>query len=226
MNRINRRGAMLAKALAAGVLMASAGMAMALPFSAFEGRNADGSVNTTCTASGSDKCIMIYDSNLNITFLNNWNIGAGTWDGSVTPAVGSAQALAEDAGFAATGLTGWRLPTGDDFNFADKVLNELRALWTDVNGTFAGLESEFDGVHRGNYWTGSAGIEAAINKAWVFDAGSGGNGGFGLVAKSTRFSVVAVRSGDVVAAVPEPESLALVLIGLVAAGVTRRRRPF
>jgi hypothetical protein len=163
---------------------------------------------------------MIYDSTLNITFLNNWNIGTGTWDGSATPAAGSVQALAEAAGFAATGLTGWRLPTGDDFHPTDTALNELRSLWTDVNGTFAGLQSEFDGVQPAVYWTGS---EFDALNAWVFDAVGGGNGGFGIVRTNTRFSVVAVRSGDVVAAVPEPESLALVLIGLMAAGVSRRR---
>jgi hypothetical protein len=82
------------------------------------------------------------------------------------------------------------------------------------------LQSEFDGVQPAVYWTGS---EFDALNAWVFDAVGGGNGGFGIVRTNTRFSVVAVRSGDVVAAVPEPESLALVLIGLMAAGVSRRR---
>jgi hypothetical protein len=36
---------------------------------------------------------------------------------------------------------------------------------------------------------------------------------------------VAVRSGDVTAAVPEPQSLAMLLLGLGVVAVARRRRP-
>ena len=216
MNRIKRGGVMLAKAVAAGVLLASAGLAQALPFSAFEGRNADGSVNNTCAATGGTNCVMIYDKTLNITILNNWNIGRGFW--SATAASGSAQALAETAGFNATGLTGWRLPTGARFQPAGP-LDEFESIWADVGGTLTGLQSEFDGVQSALYWSGSDGD---ANVASGFDATNGNQGGVG---KNDPLFAVAVRSGDVVAAVPEPESLALVLVGLVAAGVARRRRP-
>ena len=215
-NRSKRVGALLAKVAAAGVLLVSAGLAQALPFSAFEGRNADGSVNNTCTATGSTKCVMIYDSTLNITILNDWNIGAGFW--SATAAAGSAQALAGTAGFAATGLTGWMLPTGDGFQAAG-ALNQFLSIWNDVGGTPAGLQSEFDGLQTGNYWSGS---EPYAFNAWYFGAF---NGSQGFALRTNQLFAVAVRSGDVVAAVPEPESLALVLVGLVAAGVARRRRP-
>ena len=218
MNRIKLAGVMLAKAVAVGVLLASAGLAQALPlpFSAFEGRNADGSVNTTCMASGATKCVMIYDSTLDITILNNWNIGSGIW--SATAAAGSAQALAETAGFNATGLTGWRLPSGDRPQPAGP-LDEFESIWADVGGTLPGLQSEFDGVQTFFYWSGS---ESVASLAWFF----GTDFGFQYPAgKNDQLFAVAVRSGDVVAAVPEPESLALVLVGLVAAGVARRRRP-
>ncbi len=212
MQRIKRFGALFAKAVAAGVLMASAGLAQALPFSAFEGRNADGTVNNTCTATGGTKCVMIYDSTLDITILNNWNIGRGFW--SATAAPGSAQALAETAGFNATGLTGWRLPTGNGFQSAG-ALNEFQSIWNDVGGTLAGLQSEFDGVQTFIYWSGS---EFDALRAWFFlEIGSQF-----FDVKGNPFIAVAVRSGDV-AAVPEPESLVLVLVGLVAAGVARRR---
>ena len=217
-NRSKRVGALFAKALAAGVLLVSAGLAQALPFSAFEGRNADGSVNNTCTASGATKCVMIYDSTLNITILNNWNIGAGVW--SATAAAGSAQALAETAGFNATGLTGWRLPSGDRPQPAGP-LDEFESIWADVGGTLPGLQSEFDGVQTVVYWSGSE-YAPDPREAWRFYAFNGNQ----LNAnKFNQLFAVAVRSGDVVAAVPEPESLALVLVGLVAAGVARRRRP-
>ena len=217
MNRSKRVGALFAKAVAAGVLVATAGLAQALPFSAFEGRNADGSVNNTCTATGASKCALIYDSTLDITILNNWNIGRGFW--SATAAPGSAQALAETAGFLATGLTGWRLPTGDG-NQPAGPLNEYWSILNDVFGPL-GLPFEFDGVQADRYWSGSENAPFPI-LAWIFDADFGVPGLFHV---TDQLFAVAVRPGDVVAAVPEPESLALVLVGLVAAGVARRRRP-
>ena len=216
MNLSKRVGALIAKAVAAAVLVATAGLAQALPFSAFQGRNADGSVNNTCAATGVTKCALIYDSTLNITILNNWNIGLGFW--SATAAAGSAQQLAETAGFAVTGLTGWRLPTGDRFQSAG-AQNEYLSIRNDVGSTFTNLDSEFDGVQAIVYWSGS---EIVAGRAWFFSAGGGGQDFFG---EGFPLFAVAVRSGDVVAAVPEPESLALVLVGLVAAGVARRRRP-
>ena len=220
MNRSERVGAVFAKALAAGVLMASAGLAQALPFPAFEGRDANGTVNNSCTVTGATKCVMIYDKTLNITILNNWAIGTGFW--SATAAADSAQALAETAGIAETGLTGWRLPTGDGTGGYQTAgaLNEYLSIWTDVGSNFDNLASEFDRVFNGGYWSES---EPFLNSgAWFFDTGSGDQLTAG---KNFQLFAVAVRSGGVVAAVPEPESLALVLVGLVAAGVARRRRP-
>ena len=86
-----------AKVVATVVLVASAGIAQALPFTVFHGRNADGTINDTCTSTGATKCALIYDSNLNITILNNWNIGAATWGPGIVGA-GTAQGLAEQIG--------------------------------------------------------------------------------------------------------------------------------
>jgi hypothetical protein len=79
----------------------------------------------------------------------------------------------------------------------------------------------FSNVQADFYWSGT---EYAPNTdlAWYFYAG---NGLQNVVVKDGQLYALAVRSGDVVAEVPEPESLALVLVGLVAAGVARRRRP-
>jgi hypothetical protein len=77
-----------------------------------------------------------------------------------------------------------------------------------------------------NVWTagGWSGTEYAPdpNQAWRFRAGIGLQD---FQVKSYVLSAVAVRHSDVATAVPEPQTLALVMLALGAAGVARRRRP-
>lgn len=89
---------------------------------------------TPAPVSGASKCTSFYFTTLDITILNDWNIGMGFW--SPTAAAFSAQALAEFAGFAAT--------------------NQYLSIWNAVGGTLAGLEAQFDGVQAGFYWSDSA----------------------------------------------------------------------
>ncbi len=58
--------------------------------------------------------------------------------------------------------------------------------------------------------------------AWHFGTFDGYQDFFG---KNAEFYAVAVRPGDVAAAVSEPQTLALALLALGAAVVARRRRP-
>ena len=79
----------------------------------------------------------------------------------------------------------------------------------------------FSNVQSNFYWSGT---EYAPNpsNAWSFSTGGGfqSNGD-----KDVALFAVAVRPGDVAAAVPEPQSLALVLLALGAAVVARKKRP-
>lgn len=71
------------------------------------------------------------------------------------------------------------------------------------------------------YWSGTE-YPPGPGGAWVFRT-DGGNQGVANTAG--RGFAVAVRPGDVVTSVPEPQSLPLVLLALGAAVVARRKRP-
>ena len=201
---------------AAATVLALTGAAYAAPV--FQGRLANGTASATCTVSGVAKCAMFYNTTLNVTILNDWNIGIGVW--SATAAALSAQAKAESAGAAQTAFTGWFLPTGDGDSVAG-ALNQYRSIWNDVDSSFTGLQSQFDGVQSFFYWSGTEFAPNPAN-AWVFFTGGGNQSGAG---KSIALYAVAVRPGDVAASVPEPQTLALALLALGATVVARRRRP-
>lgn len=203
---------------AAAAMLALTGAAYAAPV--FQGRLADGTASATCTsngAGGTTKCAMYYNTTLDITILNDWNIGTGFW--SSTAAAGSAQALAESAGDAQTDFTGWFLPTGDGGSVAG-ALNQYRSIWSDVGSSLVGLQAQFDGVQSFGYWSGTE-YAPFPGTAWNFYTGDGGQG---PGSKLNTLYAVAVRPGDVTASVPEPQTLALALLALGATVVARRRR--
>jgi hypothetical protein len=171
---------------------------------AFEGRNAAGAIDTTCTASGAGKCAMFYDARQGITILNNWGIGAGTWDAAA--GAGSAQALTAAAGFGVSGLTGWVLPSVD----------EIRSIWNDSE--FGHIQYYFDGYSPNAYWTSTP---DGPGQAIFFGTYNGL--GYGVPTSGVLYAV-AVRSGDIAAAVPEPQTYALLALGLGAVLLAVRRR--
>lgn len=188
-----------------------------------EGRTDKGTVDLTCTPHGGlgkDRCVMFYDSSLNVTVLNNWNIGLGTWSSSAVG--GSAQKMADDAGFAASGLHGWVLPTGD-IQQADGPENQFSSFLHAGAGDVASVVAQFDGVQLGEvgYWTSST-VWNGIGNYPVFRTAQGGS--FLSIAEASKW-VVAIRPGDVALAVPEPPTYALIASGLfVLANVVRRRK--
>ncbi len=209
--RLNHQAA---AAVTMAALMGVAGTAQA----AFQGRDNTGAPSATCTATGPGKCTFFYDTTLGITILNNWNLGTGTW--SASAALGSAQALAATAGLAASGLTGWVLPTGDN-EAAVGAQNQFLSIWNSVGSSFAGLSGQFDGVQAGNnHWSGS--VFASIpSLAWRFSAS---NGNQFIDGQSASFFAVAVRPGDIAAAIPEPQTYVLMLMGLGGLLLARRKR--
>ncbi|MBC7733852.1 MAG: PEP-CTERM sorting domain-containing protein [Bacteriovorax sp.] len=68
------------------------------------------------------------------------------------------------------------------------------------------------------YWSG---LEYALNPsdAWGFRGLDGGHGNY---FKTDKFYALAVRTGDVTA-VPEPQTYALLMLGLIGLAVARRR---
>ena len=200
---------------AAACLLALASAAPAA--SAFEGRLANGTASSTCTVSGASKCTSFYDATLDITILNNWNIGQGYW--SATAAPGSAQALAEAAGYAATGLTGWVLPTANA-DYLEGNLNQFRVIWYAAGGSPSAFPLQFDGVQVGAYYFSSSFVTGALNsQVWAFNS----NGSFTSSSLNVLRFAVAVRPGDV-AAVPEPQTWLLLLSGLGAVAVAWKGR--
>lgn len=196
MSRSKRLAALFAKAVAAGVLVATAGLAQA-----------------GFVAIGADQ---ILDKTTNLIWLKDWS--------ATSPADWQTQkdwAAGLTTGDVTAGT--WRLPTGNDNPLVGSA-NEYLQLWVGVHNSLTDLQLHFDNVQTGPYWSES---EAGADDAWDFTARRRDNvdAAFTRRLRSTVALAVAVRSGDVVAAVPEPESLALVLVGLAAAGVASRRRP-
>jgi hypothetical protein len=191
--------------------------------------------------------MFIYDTELDITWLANWNVnGAMDW----STANAWASSLTYFGG-------GWRLPfivdtgapgcvdqalSGTDcgFNVQTKdestVYSEMAHLWYVTLGNLAyfdtsGNESQpgwglnntgpFLNIQSADYWSGT---EYVPNLAWFFTTYDGLQSA--THQSGTFFYAVAVRSGDVLtASVSEPSTLALLLLGLAGADAMRRRRP-
>ncbi len=199
--------------MAMAMALASTGIAQAS--TVFEGRSASGAVDTSCTASGANKCTMFYDKTLDITILNDWYIGIGMWGNSGVFV--SAQDVAKNAGYRATGLTGWVLPTGQGGQSGAN--NQFRSIWDDAGGTFAGLHAQFDVGSPGVYWSGSEYMPNS-RYGWYFST----HDALQIVVPGDYvLYALAVRPGDV-AAVPEPQTYATLLAGLGLLGFVARRR--
>ncbi len=149
------------------------------------------------------------------------------------------------------GVTGWRLPSyvdtgapgcnfaysgtdcGFNVNTASSELAHLFHVTLGNNSVFDaagnirnsysyGLVNTgpFKNLLDDVYWLG-ADSATAPSDAWVFVTYSGQQG---LVAKDFGHHTLVVRSGDVAAAVPEPGTFALMLLGVAAVVAVRKRQ--
>ncbi len=206
---------------------------------------------------------MIYDSELNITWLQNWNQAAGSSYDTFVPGSGlmdwdTANTWANNLVYGS--YSDWRLPTivdtgaaGCDFSRAGgtdcgynvqtksgaTVYSEMAHLYYVTLGNKAycppgdascstaqpgwGLMNTgpFTNVQSDAYWSGT-GYAPYPGYAWLFGTGDGAQGSY---VNYVALYAVAVRPGDVVSSVPEPQSYLMMLLGLGAVAVVVRRRP-
>lgn len=185
-----------------------------------------------------------YDTALNITWLRAGSADNLDWH--------TAKEWAENSNF--FGLSGWSLPTtvdkrNDGCNFSwiggtdcgynpDSSVatgSQMAHLFFQSLGNksyFApgtgdpqlgwGLSNtgDFQNLQSRGYWSGTE-YAPNSNFAWVFSLSVGYQD---VDNKSVGLRALAVRPGDVTAAVPEPQTWALALVGLTGVLLARRRR--
>lgn len=180
---------------------------------------------------------MIYDTTLDITWLADWNYASTSgFDADGAMNWTTANSWANNLVYG--GFSDWRLPSslnangsgpcGPAFNCTGSEMGHMFYVnWGATannsfsTGTNAANLALFSNVVSFIYWSGT---EYAPNQseAWFFNVTQGAQAN---LTKIGELFAVAVRPGDVTASVPEPQSLALVLLGLGAGMVARRRRP-
>jgi hypothetical protein len=178
---------------------------------------------------------MIYDDDLNITWLQDFNLAGTLGVGDGTGLMTWDEATAWVSSLTVDGIGNWRLPTFDPFNArpATPTLdNEFGSLWSQLNGgADIGLGTDispfinlpYQDELSEWYWTGAIGSYDNLSDPTVAWRISMNCACWDSQLKDQKYYVMAVQTGDV-AAVSEPGTLALFAIGLAAIGFARRRR--
>ncbi len=184
----------------------------------------------------------LYDTTLNVTWLRNANANGGmNWDSATTWAANLT------TGSGNTAIDDWRLPTmaanpdpRSSFNGSTASgsnvpgsSSEMASLFFDTLGNISmvntsGYSMGFQSLNTGSfenmkydaYWLGTEYAPTPF-AAWSFFTSYGSQG---LSTKEQPFYAMAVRTGDVLTPVPEPETYAMLLAGLALMGGIARRR--
>ena len=186
---------------------------------------------------------MVYDTVQDITWLQNWNYAqTSSIDADGRMDWTTANNWANNLVYG--GFDDWRLPTsvnGDGSSFSSgpcgpeyncdlshmgyMFYNNWRVSRGNAfsRGTNAANLALFSNVQSWFYWSSTEDPGKPFsNIAWYFGTFDGWQT---FDSKTRELYAVAVRYGDVAASVPEPQTLALVLLALGATMVVRRRRP-
>ena len=201
MNEINRIAA-----AALTVLGAALWTVPALAVQPLQGRTITGAA----VASNDPSAVMEYDPNLNVTWLRNWNVQGGkSW----------ADQVAWAANYSVGGFAGWALPTASAGCTGYSCTGSQMGYLFFIEGYTPSNPGRFQDMPGDYHWSGTA-YASNPDYAWYFRTSDGYQE---LAGKGTSMYAVAVRPGDVSAAVPEQHTGTLMLIGLGAVTVTLRR---
>ena len=166
-----------------------------------------------------------YDIDFDITWLRNANVnGTMDWDTAV--------AWADSFSFA--GYDDWRLPTtlqpdpscsrqsGGVSDGRNCTGSEMGHLWHVELGNSGSMTNtgNFQNLQHSTYWSATEYAPNPSGFAWYFHTGMGTQYAQN---KNVPKYAMAVRAGDV-AAIPEPQTYALMLAGLGALALVQRRR--
>lgn len=201
-------------------------------------------INRNAVAATDVSAVYLYDTTLGVTWLRNANVNGGmNW------ANANAWAANLTTGSGAAAISGWRLPTMSVANpdqgysydgstaAGDNVpgsSSEMASLFFNTLGNKSSVDTSnniqagygltntgsFQNMQSFVYWLGTENA-SNLNYAWYFDTAYGAQSSR---LKNTYFYALAVHTGDVMAPVPEPETYAMLLLGLGVVGAISRRR--